>query len=157
MSWSSRDGSVCTLLRFLADWAFRSGNMAVCWSSMVSALSPIRVKSWKLAQRLKNEKWVKQSKLQNAYKWSDFGLRAQVHLLMMSSASMLADWLRALTQPNMSSWVSALMMYGRIPDEQPTGTGVQRDIRTFRFKELQQLLALTLNAYLRFLHSLGEQ
>ncbi len=30
-------------------------------------------------------------------------------------------------------------------------------IRTFRFKELHKLLALTLNAYLRFLHSLGEQ
>jgi len=42
-------------------------------------------------------------------------MKFEVHLLIMSSASMLADWLRALTQPSMSSWVSALMMYGRIP------------------------------------------
>lgn len=54
-SWSIRLGSVCTLVSFVAVWAFLSGNIVVCWSSIISALSPIWVKSWKLAQRLKNK------------------------------------------------------------------------------------------------------
>lgn len=56
MSWSIRVGSVCTLVSFVPIWAFLSGNVVMCWSSIISALSPIWVKSWKLAQRLKNKK-----------------------------------------------------------------------------------------------------
>lgn len=51
-AWSRRVGSVCARVSFAAVWLFLSGNVGVCWSSIISISSLIWVKSWKLLQRL---------------------------------------------------------------------------------------------------------